>query len=312
MQEGEEAPTRAPEKDLIGPTEEPAPVMPRVNVVFLSEPAPSAAAEETAPIMDLKETIAARIRTDGRERGALTSEETLIDLVSGAQPHEAISAALAEMAKDPGYADVKAVTTASGLVFFYSERHIKVAEAAAKSLLEEVKFRIGERVRADSRDSQLLTPVDGLYTEIGWNRGDYSPDEIRNDPRYEDIKTVTVAKGETFFYSTRHMSDYYALLLARVAAHDPCATIAETVRDESKRYPRPTNVLFFMEKLFGMNEADLKASIGALQQRPEFSDIKTLVHPATGGFYLYSSRYLDEDAAASMMDWQEVGRDANP
>jgi hypothetical protein len=312
MQEEETTPTRAPEKDLIGPTEEPAPVMSKVNVVFLSEPPPSAAAEEAAPVMDLKETIAARIRTDCREQGILTSEDTLIGLVPGGQPHEAISAALAEMAKDPGYADVKAVTTASGLVFFYSERHMKVAEAAAKSLLEEVKFRIGERVRADSRDTQLLTPDDGLYAEIGWNREDYSPDEIRNDPRYEDIKTVTAATGETFFYSTRHMSDYYALLLARVAAHDPCATIAETVRDESKRYPRPTNVLLFMEKLFGMKEADLKASVCALQQRPEFSDIKTMVHPTTGGFYLYSSRYLDEYTASSMMDWQEVGRDANP
>ncbi len=312
MQEEETTPTRAPEKDLIGPTEEPAPVMPKVNVVFLSEPPPSKAAEEAAPVMDLKETIAARIRMDCREQGTLTSEDTLIGLVSGGQPHGAISAALAEMARDPGYADVKAVTTASGLVFFYSERHMKVAEAAAKSLLEEVKFRIGERVRADSRDTQLLTPVDGLYAEIGWNREDYGPDEIRNDPRYEDIKTVTTATGEAFFYSTRHMSDYYALLLARVAAHDPCATIAETVRDESKRYPRPTNVLFFMEKLFGMKEADLKASICALQQRPEFSDIKTLVHPMTGSFYLYSSRYLDDDTASSLMDWQEVGRDANP
>lgn len=312
MVEEETTPTRPPEKELIGPTEEPAPVISKVNVVFLSEPPQSAATEEAAPVMDLKETIAARIRRDCREQGSLTSEDTLIGLVPGAQPHGAISAALAEMAKDPGYADVKAVTTASGLVFFYSERHMKVAEAAAKSLLEEVKFRIGERVRADSRDTQLLTPVDGLYAEIGWNRGDYSPDEIRNDPRYEDIKTVTATTGETFFYSTRHMSDYYALLLARVAAHDPCATIAETVRDESRRYPRPTHVLLFMEKLFGMNEVDLKASICALQQRPEFSDIKTLVHPTTGGFYLYSDRYLDEDTASSMMDWQEVGRDANP
>ena len=161
MQEGEATPTQATKKDLIGPTEEPAPVMSKVNVVFLSEPPPSAAAEE-APAMDLKETIAARIRMDCREQGILTSEDTLIGLVPGGQPHGAISAALAEMAKDPGYADVKAVTTASGLVFFYSERHMKVAEAAAKSLLEEVKFRIGERVRADSRDTQLLTPVDSL------------------------------------------------------------------------------------------------------------------------------------------------------
>lgn len=310
MQEGEATPTQATKKDLIGPSEEPAPIISKVNVVFLNEP-PSAATKE-APAVDLKKTIAARIRMDCQEQGILTSEDALIGLVPGEKQHEAISAALAEMAKDPGYADIKAITTASGLVFFYSERHIKVAEAAAKSLLEEVKFRIGERVRADSRDTQLLTPVDSLYAEIGWDRGVYSPDEIRNDPRYEDIKTVTVATGETFFYSTRHMSDYYALLLARVAAHDPCATIAETVRDESKRYPRPTSVLFFLEKLFGMNEADLKASVCALQRRPEFSDIKAMVHPTTGGFYLYSSQYLNADTASSLMDWQEVGKDANP
>ncbi len=146
------------------------------------------------------------------------------------------------MAKDPEYADIKAVTTASGLVFFYSERHIKVAEAAAKSLLEEVKFRIGTKVRADSKDAELLTPVDGLYAEIGWDRSAYNPDEIQKDPRYDDIKTVTAATGEMFFYSTRHMSDYYALVLARVAAKTPALLIAETVRDESRIYPRPTCV----------------------------------------------------------------------
>jgi len=178
--------------------------------------------------------------------------------------------------------------------------------------LEGVKLRIGERVRADSRNTKSLTPVDGLSAEIGWDRGFCSPEEIRNDPRYEDIKTVTVGKGETFFYSTRHMSDYYALLLARVAADDPCATIAETVRDESKRYPRPTNALFFREKLLGMSEADLKVTIGVLQQRPEFSDIKTMVHPTTGGFYLYSNQYLNADTASSLINWQEVVKDANP
>lgn len=309
MQEEETTTVKATRRDLIGPSEEPVPAITKVNVAFLSEP-PSEAAEE-APAVDLKEKIAERIRTDCNEQGILTSEDTLIGLAPGRR-HEAISAALSEMVKDPGYADIKAVTTASGLVFFYSERHIKVAEAAAKSLLEEVKFRIGERVRADSRDTQLLTPVDSLYGEIGWDRNAYNPDEIRKDPRYDDIKTVTAATGEMFFYSTRHMSDYYALLLARVAAHDPCATIAETVRDESRIYPRPTCVLFFLEKLFGMNEDDLKEIVCRTLQRPEYEDIKTMVHPATGGVYLYSSQYLNADLAFSLMDWQEVGKDANP
>jgi hypothetical protein len=190
--------------------------------------------------------------------------------------------------------------------------HIKIAEAAAKSLYEEAKFQIGERVRADSRDNQLLTSVDRLYAEIGLDRSAYNPDEVMKDLRYDDIKTMTTVTGELFFYSTRYMSDYYALLLARAAAHDQCAMIADTVRDESERYPRPTCVLFFLEKLFGMNDADLKSSISELQQRPEFSDIEIMVHPVTGAVYLYSSQYLNAETAFSLMDWEEVGRDNNP
>jgi hypothetical protein len=308
----EEAKTTASEtkRELIGPTEPPVPEISKVNVVFLSEPPVEEVAE--IPAVDIKETIAERIRADCREQRILTSEDTLIGLVPGEQPHEAISAALAEMAKAPGYGDIKAVTTASGLVFFYSERHIKVAEAAAKSLLEEVKFRIGEKVRADSKDAEILTPVDSLYAEIGWDRSAYSPDQIRKDPRYDDIKTVTATTGEMFFYSTRHLSDYYALQLARVAAHDPCVLIAETVRDESRTYPRPTCIMFFLEKVFGVKEDELESVVRKMLERPEFSDIKAIIHPATGGVYLYSNKYLDGERAFAMMDYEEVIRPANP
>ena len=309
MQEEEKKTVNEPKRELIGPTEPPAPSIEKVNVVFLSEP-PIEEAAETPPV-DLKEAIVERIRTDCRELGILTSEETLVGLVPG-QEHEAVSAALAEMVKNPGYADIKAVTTASGLVFFYSERHMKVAEAAAKSLLEEVKFRIGAKVRADSKDAELLTPVDGLYAEIGWDKSAYNPDEIRKDPRYDDIKTVTAANGEMFFYSTRHMSDYFALVLARVAGHDPCATVAETVRDESRIYPRPTCVQLFLEKIFGINEEDLKEVVCMTLQRPEFADIKAMVHPTTGAAYLYSEKYLDGERAFMKMDYEEVIRPANP
>ncbi len=310
MQEEEKKAVGEPKRELIGPTEPPVPQVSKCLVEFLNEP-PVAEIEEPA-IVDLREAIAEKIRTDCSGLRVLTSEETLVELVPEGDKHAAVSAALAEMAKDPGYADIKAVTTASGLVFFYSERHIKVAEAAAKSLLEEVKFRIGAKVRADSKDTELLTPVEGLYAEIGWDKSSYNPDEIRNDPRYDDIKTVTATTGEMFFYSVRHLSDYFALVLARVAAHDPCATIAETVRDESKNHPRPTCVLFFLEKVFGINEEDLKEVVCKTFQRPEFADIKTTVHPATGAVYLYSDKYLDAERAFMMMDYEEVIRPANP
>jgi hypothetical protein len=37
-----------------------------------------------------------------------------------------------------------------------------------------------------------------------------------------------------------------------------------------------------------------------------------MVHPETGGVYLYSSQYLSGDAAYKMMHWVEVVKDANP
>ncbi len=309
MQEEEKTAAGEPKRDLIGPTEPPAPPVTKVNIVFMSEP-PIEAVEEI-PAVDLKEAIAERIRTDCKELAILVSEGTLVGLAPGDQPHEAVSAALAEMTKNPEYADIKAVTTASGLVFFYSERHIKVAEAAAKSLLEEVKFRIGEKVRVDSKE-ELLTPVDPLYEDIGWDRSAYSPDEIRKDPRYEDIKTVTAATGEMFFYSTRHMSDYFALVLARVASKDVCILIAETVRDESRIYPRPTCVMLFLEKVFGVKEEDLESVVRKTLERPEFRDIKAMIHPVTGAVYLYSDKYLDGERAFMKMDYEEVIRPANP
>lgn len=309
MQEEEKKTVAEPKRELIGPTEPPAPPVEKINVVFLSEPPVEALVE--APPVDLKEVIAEKIRRDCSELGILTNEETLVGLVPG-KGSEAVSAALAEMVKEPGYSDIKAVTTASGLVFFYSERHMKVAEAAAKSLLEEVKFRIGAKVRADSKESELLTPVDALYEEIGWEKSAYSPDEIRKDPRYEDIKTVTAATGEMFFYSSRHMSDYFALVLSRAAGHDPCATIAETVRDESRIYPRPTCVQLFLERVFGIREEDLHEVVRRTLERAEFSDIKAMVHPTTGAVYLYSEKYLDGERAFMKMDYEEVIKPANP
>ncbi len=41
-------------------------------------------------------------------------------------------------------------------------------------------------------------------------------------------------------------------------------------------------------------------------ERPEFSDIKAMIHPATGAVYLYSDKYLDGERAFMMMDYEEV------
>jgi len=272
------------------------------------KPAAEPAAEE------IKAKIAERIRADGEERAAMTPSEAVFALVPGSQP-DRITAILEGMAADDRYADIKAVTTASGMVFFLSKTHIGTDEAIAKSRLEEVKFLFAEKVRADSKNDVALTSVSDLLSlapEMERDRIASILDEMRTDDKYADIKPVTSPKGDVYYHSEKHMSGYYAVVLSRVAAKDPVATIAAMVRDESRIYPRPTCIELFMDPMFKIPTEELKAVFDEMAQKPDYSDIKLMVHPETGGVYAYSSQYLSGDVAYQKMHWVEVVKPANP
>jgi hypothetical protein len=280
-------------------------------------------AEETAAagkniaeptVEEIKAKIAEKVRADGEEHAAVTPSEVVFALVPGSQ-QDRITSILEGMAADDRYADIKAVTTASGMVFFVSKTHFDTDEAIAKSRIEEVKFLLAEKVRADSRDAAALTSAADLHSlapEMEQDGIAAILDEMRTEDRYVDIKSVTSPTGDVYYHSDKHMSGYYAVVLSRVAAKDPVATIAAMVRDESRIYPRPTCIQFFMEPMFGIPPGDLKAVFDEMLQKPDYSDIKMMVHPETGGVYLYSNEYLSGDAAYKMMHWVEVVKDANP
>jgi hypothetical protein len=265
-------------------------------------------------VEEIKAKIAEKIRADSEERAALTPSEVVFALVPGSQ-QDRITAILEEMAADDRYADIKAVTTASGMVFFLSKTHFDTEEAIAKSRIEEVKFLLAEKVRADSRDDVRLTSAADLLSLAPEMERDGIAailEEMRTEDRYADIKPVTSPIGDVYYHSDRHMSGYYAVVLARVAAKDPVATVAAMVRDESRIYPRPTCIEFFMEPIFKIPPGDLKAVFDEMVKKPDYGDIKLMVHPETGGVYAYSSQYLSGDVAYQMMHWVEVVKPANP
>ncbi|TFH29788.1 MAG: hypothetical protein E4G97_06725 [Deltaproteobacteria bacterium] len=266
------------------------------------------------PVEEIKARIAEKVRADGKERAAVTPYEVVLALVPGSQ-QDGITAILEGMAADDRYADIKAVTTASGMVFFASMKYIEAAQAIDICRIEELKFLIAEKVRADSRDDvRLSSPADlqALAPEMEQGGIAVILEEMRTEDRYADVKTVTSPTGEVYYHSDRHMSGYYAVVLSRVAAKDPVATVAAMVRDESRIYPRPTCIQFFTEPMFGIPACDLKAVFDAMLQKPEYVDIKLMVHPETGAAYAYSSEYLNGDAAFELMHWVEVVKDANP
>jgi hypothetical protein len=265
-------------------------------------------------VEEIKERIAEKVRADGEERSAVTPSEVVFALVPGSQ-QDKITAILEGMAADDRYADIKAVTTASGMVFFVSTTHVEASKAMEICRIEEVKFLLAEKVRADSRDDVVLSSSAGLQAlapEMEPAAVAVILEEMRTEERYADIKAVTSPNGNVYYHSDRHMSGYYAVVLGRVAAKDPVATVAAMVRDESRIYPRPTCIQLFLEPMFKIPPDDLKAVFDEMLQKPEYGDIKLMVHPETGGVYAYSSQYLSGDTAFKMMHWVEVEKDANP
>ena len=281
------------------------------------EEAEAKAAEIKAKAEVIKARIAEEVREDSRERSALTPEESIADLDADFRSgRTAVTAILSEMVTDDRYRDIKAITTATGLVFVYSDTYIAADDAAAKSLVEEAKFILANAIRADSRDSIKLTPVSALYAlapDTDRTIIDALLKGMRAEPKFADIQTVTASNGDVYFHSEKYLVGNYAVTLLMAIAGDHCATIAETVREESKIYPRTTNVAIFREqRVYGIPPNDLEAIIVDILRKPEYADIQRIVHPTTGAVHLYSNQYIRGDQAWAMMDWEEVGRANNP
>jgi hypothetical protein len=275
------------------------------------------AAKIKAKIAELKTILAKKVRGDSQERSALTPEDIIADLDDDLRyGRVAISAILTEMAAEEGYGDIKTLTTASGLVFVYSDIYITADDAAAKSLVEEAKIMLARAIREDSMAKVKLTPVGDIYAMAP----DTDPAIIdallkgmQTEARFSDIKTVTAANGDVYFHSDKYLVGTYAATLLMAMAGDHCATIAAIVRQESNIYPRTTNVVMFRsQQLYGFPPHDLEAIIADMLGKPDYGDIKKIVHPTTGAVHLYSDRYITADRAWAMMDWEEVGRANNP
>jgi hypothetical protein len=299
------AATPAPESDPID--------RPRV---YFEAPAVSAEAL-LAKAQAIKELIAARVRQDSQQDAALSYQDTLvaldIDLRYGTFQ---VGELLAEMATDPLYPDIRAITSATGMLFAYSTDHLPQDQALAKSVIEEAKHLLSSAIRADSRDSIRLTPVQELYAMAPDTDAaiiDVLLKGMPAEPRYADILKATAADGGVYYHSDTYLTASYATTLMLALAGDFVATMAETIREESRIYPRTTNLAIFRDQsVYGIPADEVDTAVYRLLLRPQYADIRRIVHPVTRAVHLYSQDYLRDDSAWAMMDWEEVGRANNP
>jgi hypothetical protein len=270
--------------------------------------------DQHAPREELVSRVADAIRQDSQERGKLTLADSLAPHFEGLEPQEAESI-FGILLDSEAYEDITALQVPSGSVYLYSSRHVVPERAKMEALIEAAGERLAARVRAASQQQITLTAVG----ELGSFMPEFDADQIdavvahllESKGRYADIQAVTAATGAVYLYSERHITGNYAQLLARVEAGDPLATIAETVRDESRIYPRPTHVRLFTQPPFGLKPDQIDEYVDALLQEEGYQDIQR-IRAQTGAVYLYSTKHLSEALARSMVYSEEVERYENP
>ena len=124
-----------------------------------------------------------------------------------------------------------------------------------------------------------------------------------------ELAVVYGPDGEEFYRCVSLMSATYAEILAGKNA--PCLLMAETVRKNSKEYPRPIALDIFEYPPFDFAPENIQACLQRMAVDAVFGDI-SFVESSAGTVYLYSKTYLDHDYAAFLAERLDVDLALNP
>jgi len=190
------------------------------------------------------------------------------------------------------------------------------AEAEAAALAEAAAARVRavvDHIRSESRAARLTSPAVFAAEPFSYTKDELEAlwEAIAADPELADIvRTPDERTGEESLHCEKYLSVPYARLLLRSQANDPAFMIAQTVRDNSEIYPRPTSVAFFEFEPFSLELAEVFAHLTVMASLEEYADVKR-VTVSNGMVYLYSDRFLTEPVARNMAQWDEVDKYLN-
>ncbi|WP_227763754.1 hypothetical protein [Zhaonella formicivorans] len=179
---------------------------------------------------------------------------------------------------------------------------------------KEVLARVVAEIRRRSAENIALTPLEAFKEEPFYLEDDALANivyELAQAEEYEDIQFLTFKPGaKMYLYSSLYISDSYARALLRKEQQDPCFLIAETVREESRVYPRPTCSDTLALPPYNLDLSELTRYLDELKSREEFGDIHWF-KTSTDVIYLYSDKYMSKDYASYLAEWYEVGQYEN-
>ncbi|MDA3956796.1 hypothetical protein [Oceanispirochaeta sp.] len=178
---------------------------------------------------------------------------------------------------------------------------------------ESVKGILLEAVQAASGESRLIDDLEltTLCIEKVSDEIEISNSAIRetlNILNAEEDTALSVLSGKERLrcFDSSLMSHSYGEALNFAAEGDSLKTIAETVRKESRLYPRPCISEMFLSSPYNIEAEKLQDTIHILvSDVSNFKDI-CLAKASNGDIYLYSQRYMNKSRAEYLAEWESV------
>lgn len=130
-------------------------------------------------------------------------------------------------------------------------------------------------------------------------------EELKEDESCKDIVSIKGDK-DIYFYSSKNMSDNYAMIALFVEEKNLPKTIAEMVRWNAKTYPCPTPIYYFTRTPYNYTEEQIENAVETVKKEEDYSDIGELI---TGNDvrYLYSTIHMSEKYARALAEGVEYG-----
>ena len=275
---------------------------------------------DVSPTDEATVLIAAKVRDDSRTRGQVTRLDALVELLAGLEL-AALGIVLEAGVEDASVTADTVAETAEEEIVDSEDGDEHLAEMGEDSTdLEPVADEgapvepTGRAVEASTQGSMEPDDDQGhldAARRSAMAKVAVSLTEMEAAEEYQDITSIYDSEGELYLYSERHVTGRYARILLQVQTDDASTLIADTVREDSKIYPRPTAIELLTEPPYSIDSDEIEALVRRTIESEEFEDIKRIV-ASTGAAYLYSELHMSEAWARSLVETIEVDYDENP
>ena len=183
---------------------------------------------------------------------------------------------------------------------------------------DAVGLAITDFIRRTSEAGRLVTTEDifseflrmGILTEKEDQLAEFEAFLKETVGQNDELKKIVDGKGLVRYYSVRNITETYAKILIR-RGEDPLLLMAEVVRENSNRYPRPVPLNMFEGSPFGLTPGEISLCLKNMADLSEYQDIRQTT-TSIGTVFLFSTLYLERDYATFLAEWFDVGQVYNP